>query len=49
MFDFEGGPCLSIGGDVHFGKIKWKIKNITPIDTKVENLVECVVDVTPNY
>ena len=49
MFDFEGGPCLSIGGDVHFGKIKWKIKNITPIDTKIENLVECVVDVTPNY
>jgi hypothetical protein len=49
MFDFEGGPCLSIGGDIHYQKMKWKIENITPIDTKVENLVECVVDVTPNY
>lgn len=49
MFDFEGGPVLSLGGDVFFGKMKWKITGITPIDTGIENLAECILEVEPKY
>lgn len=49
MFDFEGGPILSVGGDIRFGNMKWKIKNIKPIDSGIENLAECILEVEPNY
>jgi hypothetical protein len=49
MFDFEGGPCLSIGGELTYQKIKWKIKGIKPIQTKHEGLSECIVTVEANY
>ena len=49
MFDFEGGPVLSIGGDIYFQKSKWKIKGIKPIETGHEGLVGCVLDVVLNY
>lgn len=49
MFDFEGGPILSVGGDIHFGKLKWKITGITPVETGFENLAECILDVEPKY
>ena len=49
MFDFEGGPILSVGGDVRFGNMKWKIKSIQPIDTSIENLAECILEVEPKY
>jgi len=49
MFDFEGGPCLSVGGDIRFGNIKWKIKSINPVDSGIENLAECVLEVEPKY
>ena len=29
MFDFEGGPCLNLGGTITYGKTKWKITKIT--------------------
>ena len=49
MFDFEGGPCLSVGGDVHFQKMKWKIKSITPEESQHEGLGSCILSVVPNY
>ena len=30
MFDFEGGPCLSVGGSITYQKMKWKIESIQP-------------------
>ena len=49
MFDFEGGPCLSVGGNIRFGQTKWKIKSIKPIDSGIKNLAECVLGVDINY
>jgi len=49
MFDFEGGPSLTVGGEIEFQGIKWKIKNINPIETGIESFVECSVDVDPIY
>jgi len=49
MFDFEGGPILSVGGDIRFGNMKWKIKSIQPISSGIENLEECILEVEPNY
>jgi len=28
MYDFEGGPCLTVGGKVRYGNLNWKILNI---------------------
>ena len=49
MFDFEGGPCLSVGGDIHYQKMKWKIKSITPEEIPHEGLSSCILSVVPNY
>jgi len=49
MFDFEGGPCLSVGGEIYFQKIKWKIEKIEPSQSKHDGLSECVLTVIPNY
>jgi hypothetical protein len=49
MFDFEGGPVLSVGGEVTYQKTKWKIKGIKPIETGHEGLVGCVLEVVLNY
>jgi len=49
MFDFEGGPILSVGSKVDFQKLKWLIHNIEPIDSKLEGLSECILTVSPDY
>lgn len=49
MFDFEGGPVLSVGGDVTYQKIKWKIEKIEPIKSKFEGLAECILTVSAKY
>ena len=49
MFDFEGGPVLSVGGIINFQKTKWVITSIKPIDSKHEGLVECIVGVKLSY
>jgi hypothetical protein len=49
MFDFEGGPVLSVGGNINFGKLRWKIDKIEPIDSGFSNLSECILTVSPNY
>ena len=49
MFDFEGGPVLSVGGNISFQKLKWKIEKIQPITSIYEGLSECVLTVSPKY
>ena len=49
MFDFEGGPVLSVGGVITFQKSKWTITSIKPIDSRHEGLVECIVGVNLTY
>lgn len=44
MFDFEGGPCLNIGGTLNFKKIDWRILSIKVEDTKQENLCSIIVE-----
>jgi hypothetical protein len=45
MYDFEGGPCLNLGGTITYGKTKWKITKITPEKTGRENLASVTVEV----
>lgn len=49
MFDFEGGPCLSVGGELTFQNMKWKITSIKPAQSKYEGLSECVLGVKPAF
>jgi hypothetical protein len=49
MFDFEGGPVLSVGGEIYFQKSKWVIKNIEPVASKFEGLSECILTVSLKY
>jgi hypothetical protein len=49
MFDFEGGPVLSLGGEITFQNSKWIIKEIKPIPCKFEGLSECVLTVSLKY
>lgn len=34
MFDFEGGPCLNVGGNITYKGTKFKIKSIKPEEGK---------------
>jgi hypothetical protein len=45
MFDFEGGPCLTVGGTISYAKIKWKIDSIKIENTGRENFSSVVVGV----
>lgn len=45
MFDFEGGPCLNVGGKVRFGKTNWTILSITQEETNKENLCSVLLEV----
>ena len=45
MFDFEGGPCLNLGGKIRFGKTDWIITKITPEKSKIENFASVIVEV----
>jgi hypothetical protein len=47
MFDFEGGPCVTVGGTLNCLKGKWIVKKIS-IDTssKIENLAAIVCEVS---
>lgn len=49
MFDFEGGPCLTVGGKVQFGKLNWKITEIYDNLPMYDKLTGCVISVTPLY
>jgi len=49
LFDFEGGPVLTVGGKIWFEKMSWKIRGINQLDTGYRDLYECVLDVDPIY
>lgn len=49
MFVFDGGPSLTVGGTIEFQGLKWKINKIIPIETNIENFVECAIEVDPVY
>ena len=45
MFDFEGGPCLTVGGNIKFGKTKWTITKIITEKTNREGFCSVLLDV----
>jgi hypothetical protein len=47
MFDFEGGPCLSIGGKLMYGNMNWKIVEINTDVPQYKGLTTCNVKVLP--
>ena len=46
MFDFEGGPCLNVGGTITYKGTKFKIKSIKSETTKMENVASVILEVT---
>jgi len=49
MFDFEGGPSLTVGSKIKFQNSFWKIKSIKPISSDVENFAQCTLEVQIQY
>lgn len=45
MFDFEGGPCLNVGGKIRYMKTNWEITEILPDETGKENLCTVILGV----
>jgi len=46
MFDFEGGPCLNVGGKIKYMGTDFKILSIKSEQTKMENVASVVLEVT---
>jgi len=46
MFDFEGGPCLNVGGKITYKGSDFKIKSITSEKVREENVASVVLEVT---
>lgn len=49
MFDFEGGPCLNVGGKIKFEKLDWEITSIVHEDTPYTDFASVVLSVLPIY
>lgn len=49
LFDFEGGPCYTLGGKVFFEKMQWRIRGIEPRESGYKDLYEVVLYVDPIY
>lgn len=49
LFDYEGGPCYTVGGKLNFEKMNWKITGIKPYPNANETLHECILTVQPIY
>lgn len=45
MFDFEGGPCLNVGGSIKYKGTDFKIQSIKPEKSKMENVASVVLEV----
>ncbi len=45
MFDFEGGPCLNVGGKIKFMKTEWTITSVSPEVNKHEGLASVRIGV----
>ena len=48
MFDFEGGPCLNVGGKLSYLKSDWVIKEIQQEQSSQENLTSVLLTVELN-
>ena len=46
MFDFEGGPCLNVGGNIQYKGTKFKINSIKQEESKMENVASIILEVT---
>jgi hypothetical protein len=49
MFDFEGGPCLNVGGKIRFERLDWEITDITHESTTYKDFASIVLSVLPIY
>ncbi len=49
MFDFEGGPCLNVGGKIKFEKLDWYIHQIEEETTTYPNFTSVQLFVSPIY
>ena len=47
MFDFEGGPCYSLGGKFQFEKMQWRINYIEPRESGYKDLYEVNLHIEP--
>jgi hypothetical protein len=45
MYDFEGGPCLNVGGTLKFMGSDFKIKSIKSEQSNQENIASVMVEV----
>jgi len=46
MFDFEGGPCLNVGGKIKYKGTEFKIMSIVLEESKMENVASVILEVT---
>jgi len=46
MYDFEGGPCLNVGGKIKYKGTDFKIISIKPEESKMENVASVILEVT---
>jgi hypothetical protein len=46
MYDFEGGPCLNVGGKIKYKGTNFKINSIKSEESKMENILSVVVEVS---
>jgi hypothetical protein len=49
MFDFEGGPCLNVGGKIRFERLDWEITDITHENTIYKDFASVILSVLPIY
>jgi hypothetical protein len=49
MFDFEGGPCLNVGGKIRFERLDWEITDITHENTIYKDFASVILSVIPIY
>jgi hypothetical protein len=47
LFDFEGGPCYTLGGKLFFEKMQWRIDGIEPIESGYKDLYEVNLYIEP--
>lgn len=46
MYDFEGGPCLNVGGTIKYKGTQFKIKSIKQEESKMEDVCSILMEVT---
>jgi hypothetical protein len=49
MFDFEGGPCLNVGGKIKFEKMEWYIHDMREEETCYTNFASVQLAVSPIF